>query len=34
VVAVIWSRVDRSSAALRGSAEPFVAFAMTYDRLP
>jgi hypothetical protein len=33
-VTVVWSRVDRSSAAVRGPAEPFVAFAMTYARLP
>jgi hypothetical protein len=28
-VAVVWSPVDRSPAAVRGPAEPFVAFAMT-----
>jgi hypothetical protein len=33
-VAVVWSRVDRSPAAARGSAEPFVAFAITYARVP
>jgi len=28
-IAVVWSRVDRSPAAVRGPAEPFVAFAIT-----
>jgi uncharacterized protein YjbI with pentapeptide repeats len=33
-VAVVWFRVDRSSAAIRGAAEPFVAFAITKARVP
>jgi hypothetical protein len=33
-IAVVWSRVDRSPAAVRGPAEPFVAFAITYARVP
>jgi hypothetical protein len=33
-IAVVWSRVDRSPAAVQGSAEPFVAFAITYARVP
>ncbi len=32
--AVVWSPVDGSSAAPRGPAEPFVAFAITYARVP
>jgi hypothetical protein len=32
--AVVWSRIDRSPAAVRGPAEPFVSFAMTYARVP
>lgn len=33
-LAVVWSPVDRSSAAARGAAEPFVAFAITKARVP